>query len=73
MSDVRKPTTNNNRIVYKYLGLTTQIMVALLIGVYIGYKIDHWLSFSAPVFILLLPLLIIIAIIWQIIKDTSKK
>lgn len=73
MSDVRKPTTNNNRIAYKYIGLTTQIMVALLVGVYIGYKIDHWLSFSAPVFVLLLPLLIIIAIIWQIIKDTSKK
>ena len=73
MSDSRKPPANDNQIVYKYLGLTTQIMVALIIGVYIGYKIDHWLSFSAPVFVLLIPLLIIIAIIWQIIKDTSKK
>ena len=62
-----------NHLLYKYIGLTSQIMIALLIGVFIGWKTDSWLSFSIPLFVVVLPLLIIVAIIWQIIKDTSKK
>ncbi len=61
------------RLLYKYIGLTGQILVALFIGVFVGWKTDQWLNFSVPVFVLVLPLLIIVAIIWQIINDTSKK
>ena len=61
------------QLLYKYIGLTSQILVALFVGVFAGWKIDQWLTFSLPVFVVVLPLLIIVAIIWQIINDTSKK
>lgn len=68
-----KGSGKENNLLYKYIGLTTQIMTALLVGVFVGWKTDKWLSFSIPVFVVVLPLLIIVAIIWQIIKDTSNK
>jgi membrane protein DedA with SNARE-associated domain len=68
-----KPSPGNNRILLKYAGLTMQVMVALALGVFAGLKLDKWLSFKTPILVWVLPLLIIIAMIWQIIKDTSKK
>ena len=69
----QKPTKGNDRLLLKYLGLATQIMVSLALAVFVGLKLDKWLSFSTPLLVWILPLLILAAIIWQIIKDTSKK
>jgi len=68
-----KPPAENNRLLIKYAGLTMQVMVGLALGVFVGIKLDKWLSFKTPMFVWVLPLLIIIVMIWQIIKDTSKK
>jgi len=57
----------------KYAGLTMQVMLGLALAVFAGLKLDKWLSFKTPLFVWVLPLLVIIAMIWQIIKDTSKK
>ncbi len=64
---------NNNKILLKYAGLTMQVMVGLAIAVFAGLKLDKWLSFKTPLLVWILPLLVIIAMIWQIIRDTSKK
>lgn len=69
----QKPSPGNNKILLKYAGLTMQIMVALALAVFGGIKLDKWLSIKMPLLVWVLPLLIIIVIIWQIIKDTSKK
>jgi len=67
-----KPRSNSN-LLLKYLSLATQLMVGLGLGVFAGLKLDKWLSFKSPLMVWILPLLILSAAIWQIIKDTSKK
>jgi len=50
-----------------------QIMVSLALAVFAGLKLDGWFALSMPLLVWVLPLLIIIVMIWQVIKDTSKK
>jgi chromate transport protein ChrA len=62
----------NNRLLLKYAGLTMQIMVSLALAVYVGYKADAWLAMKTPILVWVLPLIVIVVMIWQVIKDTSK-
>lgn len=57
----------------EYAGLASQLMAALGLGVFIGYKLDGWLMFSFPVFIWVLPLVFLMAMFVKIFKDTSRK
>jgi hypothetical protein len=68
-----KNPKDNNKLLLKYLGLATQLMISLGLAVFIGLKLDKWLSFKTPLLVWILPLLVLTAVIWQIIKDTSKK
>jgi hypothetical protein len=47
--------------------------VSLALGVFFGLKLDKWLSFTTPLLVWILPLLILTVMMWRIIKDTSKK
>jgi hypothetical protein len=64
---------NDNNLLWKYAGLATQLFVALGLGVFVGIKIDEKLSFNTPVAVWVLPLLILSAIIYKVIKDTAPK
>ncbi len=64
---------NNNKLLWKYAGLATQLFIAIGLGVYIGIKLDSSFSFKTPVLVWVLPLLIICTIIFKIIKDTAPK
>ncbi len=64
---------SNNSLLYRYAGLATQFLVSIGLALFLGLKADNWLSIKAPIFIWVLPLLVIGVMIWQIIKDTSKK
>jgi hypothetical protein len=57
----------------KYAGLGMQIFVSLGLAVFAGYKIDNWLNIAFPVFVLILPLIVLFLIIYKLIKDTSKR
>jgi uncharacterized membrane protein YjgN (DUF898 family) len=63
----------DNRLLLKYAGLTMQVMVGLALAIFAGLKLDKWLGFKTPLLVWVLPLLVIVAMIWQIINDTSKK
>jgi uncharacterized membrane protein YjgN (DUF898 family) len=63
----------DNGLLLKYAGLTMQVMVGLALAVFAGLKLDKWLGFKTPLLVWVFPLLVIIVMIWQIIKDTSKK
>lgn len=63
----------NENLLLKYAGLGIQFLVALGLGVFAGMKIDQWLNFKTPLAGWLLPLVIIFAVIFRIIKDTSQK
>ena len=50
-----------------------QMLVGLGLAVFAGLKLDGWLHFKTPLLVWILPLLVIVAMIYQVIKDTSKK
>ncbi|MCC7030835.1 MAG: hypothetical protein IT257_11050 [Chitinophagaceae bacterium] len=58
---------------YKYIGLATQILATLGVAFFIGYQVDRVLGLRIPVGLILLPLLMLIALLWKIMKDTSTK
>ena len=57
----------------RYAGLATQMLVSLGIAVFVGLKADKWLRLSFPILSWLLPLLVLAAIIYRIIKATGPK
>jgi hypothetical protein len=69
----QKSSPSNKGLLLKYAGLTGQILVSLAIAVFAGFKLDEWLQFETPMFVWILPLLVIIVMIYKVIKDTSKK
>lgn len=69
----QQPKQNNNSDLMRYASLGTQIFVSLGIAVFAGYKADHWLSLPLPLFVWLLPLLVLCLMIYKLIKETSKK
>jgi Na+/glutamate symporter len=64
---------NDNRLLLKYAGLATQLFIALGLAVYVGIKIDGWLVLKNPIFVWVLPVIVIATIIYKVIKDTSPK
>ncbi len=72
MTEIDKPNKSNNQL-WQYAGIGGQLLVSLGIGVFIGLKADEWLRFTFPVFVWVLPLLILIAMIARLIKATSKR
>ena len=62
-----------NKQLQRYAGLAMQFLVSIGIGVFVGLKVDKWLHFSIPLLVWLLPLLIIIGLMYNILKETSKK
>ncbi|HSU51932.1 MAG TPA: AtpZ/AtpI family protein [Segetibacter sp.] len=70
---VEEANKGNDKLLLKYVGLATQLMISLALGVFLGLKLDKWLHLSTPLLVWILPLLILVVMIWQIIKDTSKK
>ncbi len=69
----KTPLHSNKKLLVKYSGLAFQLVASLGLSLYLGLKLDSWLKFSTPVFVWVLPLLFLIIMMYQIIKDTSKK
>lgn len=69
----KKPYRSNRSYLMQYAGLASQLMAALALGVFLGYKLDQWTSISFPVFIWALPLVFLIAMFVKIFKDTDRK
>jgi len=68
-----KKTKTDNSLLFKYAGLATQLLIGLGLAVFIGLKIDDWINIKTPVAVWLLPLLVIGALIFKVIKDTTIK
>jgi len=49
----------------------TQMLVAIGLSVFIGLKADGWLH-SSPLFTCILPLLVLIAIFYKLMRETAK-
>ena len=57
----------------KYMGLGAQFFVSIGIMLAIGWKLDNWTGLKTPVFIWVLPLLIIVYMLIKLIIETNKK
>ncbi len=69
----KKPFRSNKSYLMEYAGLASQLMAALGLGVFMGYKLDRWMKVSFPVFIWVMPLVFLMAMFVKIFKDTSGK
>jgi len=68
-----KQQPNSNRVLLQYMSLGIQLITALCIAVFGGLKADEWLKLAFPLLVWILPLMVIIALMIKLIKDTSKK
>jgi F0F1-type ATP synthase assembly protein I len=66
-----KPPKKPNQLL-RYAGLAFQMMAALGLGVFAGYKLDRLIGWKFPVFMIIFSLLALTLILWQIIKDTRR-
>jgi hypothetical protein len=71
MSKQQKQTSTSDLM--RYAGLGAQIFVSLGLAVFVGYKLDRWMKLSIPVFVWLLPFVVLCMMIYKLIKETSKK
>ena len=62
-----------NKQLQRYAGLAMQFLVSIGLGVFLGFKADKWLKISFPLLVWLLPFLIIVGLLFNIFKETSKK
>jgi hypothetical protein len=68
-----KPNKTGNSDLLRYAGLGMQLFVALGLAVFGGLKGDNWLNGGKPLLVWIFPLVVIIAMIYKLVKDTSKK
>ena len=52
--------------------MAAQFLVAIGLMVFAGLKVDNYLGVSFPVFVWLLPLMVIAGLIIKALRDTSK-
>ena len=75
--DKREPDKDrkisNRRELLRYAGLSSEVFASVGIAIFLGIKADKWLKLSFPVFSVSLPLLVIIALIVRLVKESSRK
>jgi chromate transport protein ChrA len=69
----KQRSNKNYSDLLRYASMGTQIFVALGLAVFVGVKADKWLKISAPLLVLILPVIVLVGIIYKIVKETSKQ
>ena len=64
---------SNKELLIKYSSLGAQLLAALIVAVFAGKWLDKKLPVSFPLCIWLFPLLVILGMIFNAVRDTSKK
>jgi Na+/glutamate symporter len=64
---------SNKQLLLEYSGLAFQLLVIIGLAIYAGFYLDKWIKTGVPLFLWLLPLIVIVGMIIKVIKDTSKK
>ena len=67
------PGKKSNVSLMQYASMGTQFLAGIGIGVFLGLKGDQWLKIKIPLLVWILPLVIIIAFIFKLVKATTKK
>jgi len=64
---------DSNRLLWQYAGLATQLLVTLAVTMYIGYWLDNKIGWQRSLLVWLLPLLVLLATLYKLIRDNSNK
>ncbi len=64
---------DNSYLLLKYASLGGQLVISMGLAVFAGLKADKWLKISFPLLGWLLPLVVLTAILFKIVKDTAPK
>lgn len=56
----------------KYSSIAFQMVAIILLGTFLGVKLDDWLSINKPVFTLLFSVISVILAIYYVVKDLLK-
>jgi F0F1-type ATP synthase assembly protein I len=72
-SSPNKDAKKSGQSLMRYMGLATQFFISIGVGLWLGSLIDDYFSINAPLFIWVLPLLIVVSSLIKIIIDTNKK
>ena len=70
---MKEKQPRNNRLLWQYAGMGTQLLVGLGLAAFGGIWLDRRMQFKLPVFVWLFPLLILILLIVKVLRDTSNK
>lgn len=77
MAESPDPSTNKKLNQYnsylKYSGLAIQLLATIGVSGWIGYKIDQWLKFKYPVFMLTLGLLGFAGIMYKVYRSINRQ
>lgn len=69
MPDQEKNNKRNDLL--KYMGMATQLFVLLFLLLWLGKKLDAYLSLEKPIFMLLFILIGLAAYLYKVFKDVS--
>jgi carbon starvation protein CstA len=64
---------DNKYLLWQYAGLATQLLISLGIALYCGDWIDKKIGWNRSLLVWILPLLVLLATMIKLIKDTSNK
>ena len=68
-----KKNYSNKDLLIKYSSLGAQLLAGLIVAVFVGKWLDKKIALSFPLCIWLFPLLVILGMIFNAVRDTSKK
>lgn len=64
--------TNKNKDLLRYMGLGMQWMVILLLTVLGAWELDKKIGWKIPIFVIILPIVVITLLLWQLIRAFNK-
>ncbi len=68
-----KSGLRSSREFIKYTNIAARMISIILVGVFGGLKLDEYLGFESPVFVLILSILAVFMAMYVIIREVSKK
>lgn len=66
----KKPPFNSYA---RYSGIAFQMLAIILLGVYLGLRLDRWVHWEFPVFTISLSLVSVVLAIYFVVKDLIRK
>ena len=68
-----EPKKRDDSLLLRYAGMATQFFVAIGASLWLGARVDGWFRWASPVWVWVLPLLVITGLIVKVVRDTAKR